>query len=139
MIPFEINLRKEKWLFVSIYKLPSQNNQYFLDILGDLLEFYSQDYDIKVILGDFNLEPSNPSAASFMKQYFVYSDFEKKSIDTLDKHAPKKIETFRGNQKPHINKILRKAIMKRSQLKNKANKTRNTTDILTIKSKETMQ
>ena len=65
MIPFEINLRKEKWLFVSIYKLPSQKNQYFLDILGDLLEFYSQDYDIKVILGDFNLEPSNPSAASF--------------------------------------------------------------------------
>ena len=97
MIPFEINLRKEKWLFVSIYKLPSQKNQYFLDILGDLLEFYSQDYDIKVILGDFNLEPSNPSAASFMKQYFVYSDFEKKSIDTLNKHAPKKTETFRGN------------------------------------------
>ena len=110
-------------------------NQYFLDILSDLLDFYSQDYDIKVILGDFNLETSNPSVASFMKQYFVYSDFEKKSIDTL---APKKIKTFRGNQKPHTNKTLRKAIMKRSQLKNKANKTRNTTDILTIKSKETM-
>ena len=40
IIPFEINLRKEKWLFVSIYKPPSQSNQYFLDILGDLLDFY---------------------------------------------------------------------------------------------------
>ena len=66
IIPFEINLRKEKWLFVSIYKPPSQSNQYFLDLLGDLLDFYSQDCDNKVILGDFNLEPSNPSIASFM-------------------------------------------------------------------------
>ena len=57
-----------------------------------------------------------------------YSDFEKKNTETLNKHAPKKIKTFRGNQKPHINETLRKAIMKRWQLKNKANKTRNVTD-----------
>ena len=211
LIPFEINLRKEKWLFVSIYKPPSQSNQYFLDILGDLLDFYSQDYDNKVILGDFNLEPSNPSIFSFMnnqnlfnlvksytcfkgkgsctdliltnrkysfkntcsvetglsdhrhliysvmkttfkseesktliyreysnfstecfKDDFMpsicqekhdYSDFEKKVIDKLNKHATKKVKTFRGNQKPPINKAIRKAIMKRSQFKNKANKT----------------
>ena len=221
IISFEINLRKEKCLFVSICKPPSQSNQYFLDILGDLLDFYSQDYDNKVIFGDFNLEPSNPSIASFMnnqnlfnlvksntcfkgkgssidliltnrkysfkntcsvetglrdhhhliysvikttfkseetkkliyrdysnfsaecfKDDFMfsicqekhdYSDFEKKFIDTLDKHAPKKIKTFRGNQKPHINKSLRKAIMKRSQLTNKANKTRNAADVSNYK------
>ena len=62
-----------------------------------------------------------------------YSDFEKKFIATLNKHAPNKITTFRGNQKPLINKTLRKAIMKRSQLKNKVNKTRNATDILNYK------
>ena len=45
-----------------------------------------------------------------------YSDFEKKFVDTLNNYAPKKIKTFRGNQKPHIKKALRKAIMKRSQL-----------------------
>ena len=44
------------------------------------------------------------------------------------KHAPKKIKTFRSNHKPHINKQFRKAIMKRSQLTNKANKTRNAID-----------
>ena len=60
------------------------------------------------------------------------SNFE--FIDTLNKHAPKKIKTFRGNQKRHINKTLRKAIMKRSQLKNKANKTRNVTDVSNYKS-----
>ena len=58
-----------------------------------------------------------------------YSDFNKEFIDTLNKHAPKKIKAFRDNQKPHINKTLRKAIIKRSQLKNKANKTRNATDV----------
>ena len=40
---------------------------------------------------------------------------------------------FWGNQKPHISKTLCKAIMKRSQLKNKADKTRNATDILNYK------
>ena len=73
IIPFEIILRKEKWLFVSIYKPPSQSNQYFLDILGDLLDFYSQDYDNEVILGDFNLEPSNPSIASFMNNQNLFN------------------------------------------------------------------
>ena len=67
--------------------------------------------------------------SSICQEKHDYSDFEKKFIDTLNKHAPKKIKTFRGNQKPHINKTLRKAIMKRSQLKNKVNKTRNATDV----------
>ena len=49
-------------------------------------------------------------------------------IDTLHKHALKKIKTSGGNQKPHINKTLRKTTQK-SQLKNKANKTRNTADV----------
>ena len=32
--PFEINIRKEKWLFVSIYKSQSQSNQYFFKYTG---------------------------------------------------------------------------------------------------------
>ena len=41
VIPFELNLKKEKWLFVTIYKPPLQINNYFLDTLNDLLDFYS--------------------------------------------------------------------------------------------------
>ena len=40
----------------------------------------------------------------------------------LNQQAPKKPQVFRGNQKPHLNESLRAAIMKRSRLKNKANK-----------------
>ena len=54
IIVFEINLRKEKWLFVGIYKPPSLNSQYFLETLSDLLDFCSNYYNNKVILGDFN-------------------------------------------------------------------------------------
>ena len=54
IIVFEINLRKEKWLFVGIYKPPSLNSQYFLETLCDLLDFCSNHYNNKVILGDFN-------------------------------------------------------------------------------------
>ena len=72
IIPFELNLRTDKWLFVCIYKPPLQNNQYFVSILSDLLDFYSNEYDNKVVLGDFNLEPSSPSMLSFMdSQNFV--------------------------------------------------------------------
>ena len=53
-------------------------------------------------------------------------EFEKDFVETRDKHAPKKTNL-------HINKILKKAIMKRSQLENKANKTNDPKDILKYK------
>ena len=37
---------------------------------------------------------------------------------TLDKHAPFKTVVIRGNDKPHMSKTLRKAIMLRTRLKN---------------------
>ena len=51
---FTLYLRKEKWLFIGIYKPSSQNSQYFLNILADLLDFYSFQYDDKAVLGDVN-------------------------------------------------------------------------------------
>ena len=58
-----------------------------------------------------------------------YLECDKNFVETLNKHAPKKTKIFRGNHKPHITKTLRKAIVKRSQLKNKANKTEDPKDI----------
>ena len=65
-ILFELNLRKEKWLFVIIYKPPLQSNSYFLDTLNDLLDFYSGIYGNKVVFGEFNLERTNPVMINFM-------------------------------------------------------------------------
>ena len=49
----------------------------------------------------------------------------------MNKHAPEKIKWVRGNHKPHINKELRMAIMKR--LINKANKTKKAINISNLK------
>ena len=51
----------------------------------------------------------------------------------LNTHAPKKVKILRGNHKPHYNKNLRKAIMKRSRLKNKANRSKDHIDIANYK------
>ena len=50
-------------------------------------------------------------------------------METFGKNAPKKIKIFRRNHKPHIKKTPRKAIMKSSQLQNKATKTKDPKDI----------
>ena len=62
-----------------------------------------------------------------------HDEFENIFITALDKHAPIKKKWLRGNNKPHIAKPLRQAIMKRSKLKNKANKTKLLTDIRNYK------
>ena len=56
-------------------------------------------------------------------------EFDRKFTAVLNKHAPKKKKWLRGNQKPHINTTRRHEIMKRSKLKNKANKTKNPSGI----------
>ena len=62
-----------------------------------------------------------------------YDIFEKTFTSKLNEHAPKKRKWARGNHKPHINKKLPEAIMKRSILKNKANKTKKPIDISNFK------
>ena len=53
-----------------------------------------------------------------------YDDFDHIFTSKLNKHAPKKKKWIKGNNKPHVSKALRTAIMKRSRLKNKSNKTK---------------
>ena len=220
-IPFELNLRKEKWMFVCIYRPPKQSSQYFLDNLSLIIDHYSGTYDNYIVLGDFNIDPKNSKLTSFMQSFnlynliksntcfkgggscidliltnrkycfkhtstfetglsdhhhliysmlkttfkkeepkqFIYRDyknfdkenfytdlesqlsncsqkyehFENTFVEVLNAHAPKKTKILRGNQKPHVDKNLRKAIMKRSKLKNKANRTKQQEDIINYK------
>ena len=63
----------------------------------------------------------------------THEAFKNNFVLILDKHAPKKTKNLRGNQKPHFNKNLRKQIMIKSCLKNKANKSKNPSDIVKFK------
>ena len=220
-IAIEINLRKEKWLVISIYRPPKQNSEYFLNQLTKMIDHFTDKYENYIIMGDFNLQPNESVLKDFLssnnltnliksntcfkgsgscidliltnrkfsfkhtssyetgisdhhhmiytmlkscfknaepiilnyrdykrfsKENFdrkleesltncgdSYDDFQNIFVSELNKHAPKKKKVLRGNNKPHIDKILRKAIMKRSRLKNKANKTKNPRDISNYK------
>ena len=62
-----------------------------------------------------------------------YKEFEKTFVNLLDSYAPRKTKVLRGNQK------LRKAIMKWSKIKNRANRTKFKMILLTIRNNEISQ
>ena len=72
IIPSELNLRKEKWMFICIYRPPSQNKQYFLENLSMITDQYSSIYDNHIILGDFNMEQNSPILISFMQSLNLF-------------------------------------------------------------------
>ena len=51
-----------------------------------------------------------------------YDEFKDIFMNVLNKYAPIKEKTIRGNNAPFMNKPLSKAFMERSRLKNKYNK-----------------
>ena len=65
-IPFEINLRQEKWLVVSIYRAPSRDSGFFIHSLTEIIDHFAANYDNHLIMGDFNMEPNDPMFKSFL-------------------------------------------------------------------------
>ena len=65
-IIFELNLRKEQQLVVSVYKPPAQDATYFLNWLSQIIDFYSIKYEKQVIIWYFNLTPDNKSMREFV-------------------------------------------------------------------------
>ena len=62
---FEINLRKEKWLVISIYHPPLRNSEIFLNSLTMMIDSFACSCDNFLIMGDFNMEPSDPFLTCF--------------------------------------------------------------------------
>ena len=73
VICVEINLRKEKWVIIGIYRPPSMNDTYFLDNLSRITDFYSCKYDKVIIMGDFNQEPSEEGIETFCNCHSLYN------------------------------------------------------------------
>ena len=75
---------------------------------------------------DFLMDLSNALCSMIPENY---NEFKGQIVKLLDKHAPYKKATIRGNIKPHVSKEMRKEIMCRTRFENIANKTRNGEDI----------
>ena len=52
--------------------------------------------------------------SKFHRNNMTFTSFENNFVNVLTQQAPKKSKVFRGNQKPHLNKSLKAAIIKRS-------------------------
>ena len=70
-IPIEINLRKSKWLILSIYRPPRTELSIFLENITKILDIYN--YDNILILGDFNIEAHDKRMDSFINSHSLYS------------------------------------------------------------------
>ena len=73
VIPFELNIRKEKSMFMCIYRPPKQNSQYFLENLSSIADHYSSIYNNYMFLGDFNMEPNCLALTSFMQSFNLFN------------------------------------------------------------------
>ena len=62
-----------------------------------------------------------------------YASFEDSFVKTLNRHAPIKTKFLRGNNQPFMSKELRKAVMVRSKLRNKARLSQKPEDIAQYK------
>ena len=55
--------------FCDCYHPPSQSDQYFFETIGKVLEKYSKYYDKFMLVGDFNVEESEPCPSQSLYEY----------------------------------------------------------------------
>ena len=67
VIPVEINLKKQKWLVIAIYTPPSQCKNYFITELTKILDKRKGSYENTIILGEFNMQPTNQILETFLE------------------------------------------------------------------------
>ena len=77
-IGFEINLRKKKWAFFSIYRPPTQSQSHFFGQLSTAIDHFSDKYENFVIVGDFNALETEQEIGDFM-DLFAFKNLVKDS------------------------------------------------------------
>ena len=65
----EVNVQNSKWLFVGCYKLPSQNEEFFISNLSKTINAFSTKYYNILLMGDFNLTIENKQFGRITKPF----------------------------------------------------------------------
>ena len=106
VIPVEINLNKQKWLAITIFTSPSQFKNYFVTYLTKLLGKCRGSYEPTVILGDFNIQPTNQilenclennSFVNLIKSNTCFKSKPGCCIDMILTNKPKHFSKLRSN------------------------------------------
>ena len=72
-LAIEVNLRKEKWLVLPIYRPPDQNLKFFMENISSLLDHYASAFSNILILGDFNDTVTSREISSFISEHSLFS------------------------------------------------------------------
>ena len=64
----EINLRKSKWLVLATYKPPDHSKEQYFDFIRNSLDFYSEKYKNIILMGDFNITPTEEELQDFLEE-----------------------------------------------------------------------
>ena len=97
LMSFEIHQSKRKWLFLGIYKPPSQNDIEFLRRISLILDYYLPTCVNFVVIGDFNLPVENSHLEAIILAYDL-SCFIKKPT-CYQSHTPRCIDVLLANRK----------------------------------------
>ena len=94
---FELHQSKRKWLFLGIYKSPSQNDIEFLRIISLILDYYLPTYENFVVIGDFNLLVEKSHLEVIILAYDLSSLIKKPTC--YQSHTPSCIDLILTNRK----------------------------------------
>ena len=68
-IAVEINLKKQKWLLLCMYRPPSQCRKFFFSEIEKCLDSFSNKFENFLLMGDLNCEISENEINNFMDSY----------------------------------------------------------------------
>ena len=81
LIDFSIKTRK--WLFIGLYKPPSQNENYFLDNLSLIINWLNCQYENFMLIGDFNMTTENENLEVFMNSFGLECLIKNQCVSSL--------------------------------------------------------
>ena len=73
MIMFELLVKTRKWLCLGFYKSPSQNENYFLDNLAEILRKQTCQHENVMLIWDFNLSVNDKNLGVLMNTFNLES------------------------------------------------------------------
>ena len=72
-IPIEINIRKQKWLLLPIYRSPTQDPFYFVDNVCRIIDGYALSRENVLLIGDFNMEVGDRALSPLINTYHLFN------------------------------------------------------------------
>ena len=97
LIAIEIHQSKSRWLFIGIYKPPSQSDKEFTNRLSSIIDYYSAKYKNLILIGSFHLSTENQHLDALIQAYNLNNLINKPT--SFQSNTPTWIDLILANKK----------------------------------------